>query len=376
MRELLETIFPYLVILYLIDGIAHVSTHHLLFVSYSGARFKLVKSGAFFINLLPLGRIIASHSLPICFSCKGVYFLTSARRYETALYHLDDFYCLPYRDMETIEADGKEVKVNGERLVKAPSSISTKQLAGLLQELVALKPGQRRERIQAFLAETTDLQGVVALHKAYSFPFQCLMLLCSFLFILTFVVLPLALYLELGWSLNLFHLILIITLIYVLILGLSYALLGRAYRNDAGMIFQELLSIALLPVSAIQALSHLTKNIYAEFDYLATAGALLPPDRFRGLIRKELYRVKHAKGQNSDPDWAEFWGFRENALHRLIAQSDLTLSEVLAPPEKQDATAASYCPMCWAEYLAGFERCSECDVLLIEFKPSRLESRL
>lgn len=368
MRELLETVFPYLVILYVIDGITYVNTHHLLFVSYFGAGFKLVKSGAFFVNLSPLGHVTASHNLPICFSCNGVYFLTAGRRYETSLYHLEDFKCLPYQDMDTIEANGKEIKINGERLVKAPSSISTKQIAGIIQELKALKPGQRRKRIQTFLSETTDLQRVLATKRAYSLPFLCLMLLCSVLFILTFVALPLALYSELRWSINLIHLLLTFTLNYLLILGLTYFLLRRVYRGETGTIFQEFLSVGLLPVSAIQALSHLTKDIYAEFDYVATAGVLLPLDLFRDLIRRELYRVNHAKGQNSDRDWAEFWALRENTLHRLIGQSDVTLAEILAAPEKQDVSAASYCPLCWAEYRVGFERCWECDVSLTAFE--------
>ena len=73
MKYVLEVLFPYIIILYLFDCIIYIKKHHLLFASLFGKKFTIKKIGLYLASLLPLSETILSHSLPICFTEKGIY---------------------------------------------------------------------------------------------------------------------------------------------------------------------------------------------------------------------------------------------------------------------------------------------------------------
>ena len=204
--------------------------------------------------------------------------------------------------------------------------------------------------------------------------FFYLKMLCALLFANTFVTLPLILYARLPLAFNLFFLLIVMSLNYILIIVLALFAPNKIYKNKTSKT-ATILPIVLSPISAMHAPRILTKEIYARFDPLAVAKAFMPPDHFRHLMRKELFRISYAKSGIANEGLREFLNLKEESYHRMLADSGITLQEIFAAPEKQDDSADSYCPLCGTEYLAGPDRCHDCGIGLKPFNsPSACES--
>ncbi len=367
LKYILEVLFPYIVIIYLLDCISYIKSHHLLFVSHLGKTFRHKEAGLHLVGLLPVSQAIVSHNLPLCFTSKGVYFVPDGQHHKSGIYETKDFHFIPYKDLTIVEADGKAIKINSKVSIKTPSGAIARHIIGFIKDLKVLRPSKRGEKIQSFLANSVDLQEIKALRIAYSNPIFCLQILSSVLFVYTFIVLPLTLYSELYLYIDLFRLLIIMALNYLLILAMTYFAHKKIYSEKVGHRVYSLLSIILSPFTAIHVLNNLTRDIYARFDYIAVAVELLPSDTFQDLMRKEMYRLIFAKSQEQKGHLVGFWRLKENLLHRLLAETGITVEEILATPKKQDESATSYCPLCGAEYRAEFDRCSDCGVKLLNF---------
>ncbi|MBC8463449.1 MAG: hypothetical protein H8D61_00560 [Deltaproteobacteria bacterium] len=128
-----------------------------------------------------------------------------------------------------------------------------------------------------------------------------------------------------------------------------------------------MLSITLSPVAAIHALGYLTKDLFSLFDPAALAAYLLPIEKFKDYMRKEIYRIHRACGENDDFGWAEFWQIRLASMRGLLDRLGLKEEDLTAQPEKTEDSADSYCPVCRTEYRPGFSFCSDCRVLLTAY---------
>jgi len=168
-----------------------------------GKGFGLKKAGLHLVELLPIGQSIISHDLPVYYTRSGIYVLKDAHLYESALYEAEDFHFIRYQDIVDITADGKDVKINGKRLIKTPSPVSARYMADHIQDLKRLKPSKRNNKVRSFLAEATDLQGIKGLRSDNNDLLFYLRILSWCLFVFTFLVLPLALYSKIYVYVNL-----------------------------------------------------------------------------------------------------------------------------------------------------------------------------
>jgi hypothetical protein len=367
MRFLLQELFPYIVLLYLVDCLTYVEKDQLLFVSLFKGNFRLKRPGFHLVGLCPLTEAFISDDSPVFLSSRGVHLLTGDNPCERVSYRAEDFHFLAYQDMTLVEVEGREVKINGNVFCKTSSSIRAGNLMRLIQKLKGMNPSNRPEEIQAFLAEATDLQKIRALRRSPSDSIFYLKSASSVFFTATFIMLPFVLYSKMYAYFN-FHLLLIFMgLNYLSILILAFSLQRRIYDAKIGQAIYALLPILLSPVSAIHVVSKLTREMYARFDPHALAAELLPLDSFRGLIRKELYRIRQTKVKDDSGKRIEFLTQKENSLLALLAQHGTSVHELLAPPKKQDETASSYCPFCRVEYRSGFNTCNDCNVSLQEY---------
>ena len=73
MKEVLEVLFPYIVLLYAIDGIVFVRNGHMVFYSHFGKRFAFGNPGVKLLELSPVCRTILTPRLPVCFAENGVF---------------------------------------------------------------------------------------------------------------------------------------------------------------------------------------------------------------------------------------------------------------------------------------------------------------
>ncbi|MFQ5930195.1 MAG: hypothetical protein ACE5MK_10880 [Acidobacteriota bacterium] len=368
MKYVLEELLPYIALLYLIDCVAHIKRHHVFFVSHFRRGFKLKEAGFHLIGLSPIDQAVMSHKLPVCLTKSGLYIFAGERRYETGLYDIEDSKFMAYQDMKDVVAVGEDIKINDVHFMATPSAITAKYIAGLIHELKSLQSIQRWQRIQNTLAEAMDLRAIQSVRKRHQNLFVYVEALSSLLFACTFIILPLTLYSRVEAYINFQFLFASMAVIYLSIVVVTFFAHRKMYGAEVAARMYSLLSVILLPPSAMHILNSLTRNIYARFDYLAVAASLVPSDAFKYLVRRELRRIAYVKARGKDDELKEFWSLREKSLHGLLVHAEISLEELLAVPEKKDQSAANYCPLCLTEFRAGFTECSDCGVELKEFE--------
>jgi len=364
-KYLLEEIFPYLVILYLLDCVTFVKHYEFLLVSYF-KRFKIKISGFHLTDLSPLGETFSCYDFPFWFTRDGLYF--SAQNGHHA-YEEEDFHFLAFHEIKQLEADGKMIRVNGKDCFAIPSAVGASHAIGMIGDLKDLDPPTRYEKIKTWLEDMTDPEQVRALRVNSASSFFILRIISSLLFIQTFVLLPLVLYCQTYRFLNFSPFGFLIGANYLLAVVFAYSLRRKIYGEKVEKKVSAILPIILSPVCAIHVVGKLTREIYARFDYHAVAAQLLRPEDFLDLMRRDLYQIKCRKVQSRSEELIEFLTLKENAWHGLLNKRGVTVEELWAPPEKQCETAASFCPICRCEYRAGFHKCSDCGVELREFDP-------
>ena len=367
MEEILSILFPCIAILYLIDSIRHVPQYHVLFVSFLGSKFRLKRSGFHFSDLSPIGCVIVSHNYPVCFTRTGVYLLDAKIGYEIDLHKAEDFSFVSYQDIGEIETDGETVRLGEKYSIKTSSVIASRRLAHIIDEMKDLDSSKRTAKIAAFLSEAFDVQAITDLWSSYSGPFFYLKALCCFLFINTFVLLPLVLYSNLSFFINITFIVIYMILSYLIIVIFTYFKHKKIYGPERLHRAYLLLSVICLPVTTMHVLSYLTRDMYSRFDYLALTAALTPSSSFIALARKEWHRIDYIKSQIKVEDWIKFWDLKKDHLLRLIEITGLSVEDILAVPERQDQTATNYCPYCLCEYTEALTECPDCGIKLKTF---------
>ena len=373
MHYVLEVLFPFIVLLYIIDCMAYVGDHHLLFSSHFGKRYELKQPGLHLVGLLPISEAVVSHNLPIFLTSRGIYIVRGEYWAKNARYKAENLHFTGYEEVVSIEADGKVVKVNGETLIKFPSSTNAEQMRQMLQELTCLEASSRRQKIREFLDETTNLQEIRAIRDTRQ-PLVHIKILSSILFVNVFGIFPLALYSGLSSYMILPVVVYLSICVYLLIVIMAYFARRTLFGTKAVQTVLVMIPTILSPVAAIHMVKKLTREIYTRFDYAAVAAALLPSEAFQSAMREELLHIAYAKGEKQNAEVNEFWSLREKALIALLAKTEIRMEQLLASPKRQDPSAVSYCPLCLSEYRIEVEKCADCGIDLREFDDNALES--
>jgi len=364
MKYVLEVLFPYLALLYVFDCITYIKAHHLLLTAFFGNKFGLKRSGLHFAGLLPTSQTIVSHDLPIFYTPDGIYIVFDKSYSESGIYKAEDFNLLTFQDIEVIEAEGKNIKINNKHTIKTPSSLSARLTAKFVNEIKILKPQDRIEKIKAYLSDSFDLEEIKKIKTSNSKSFSVLNILSSYLSVLVFLILPMVLYLNLSKYINLHALISCILLFYFLLLIVAFLTHKKLHPSDKELRAYTLVSIIFSPVNAIHALSYLTKDLYFRFNYLAIAAYFMPRDSFKELVRREIFLIDYYENEINRPDWQIFWELKKTYVQGLLDKCEIPLTEILSTPEKQDQTAILYCPFCMTEYRQKRDYCIDCEVAL------------
>jgi hypothetical protein len=363
MKYLLEVLFPCILVLYLIDCIAYVKNDHFLLVANFGKRFKIKRPGIRLIGIFPTAKAIVLNNIKVYFTKTAIYILEDDSFSKNLISEINHYNFVEYKDITEVRSDGKDVKINGEKLIKTQSPIIAGQLSKLIENLKSSDLSDRGKKIKGFLEKTINLEEIRLINTSHQKIFFWLEVLCILLFVICFIELPILLYSNLFFFFNIYISLSYITILYVLIIVLSIFAERRIYQNRRKGSF-SLLSLILSPVSAINAVSTFTRDIFAEFDYLAVAAELLAQNSFKVLIGTELARISNLRDLAHNSDLEEYWQIKEECLHNLLAKVGVPLEEILAAPQKRDVSAEAYCPVCNAEYRLGFNSCGDCGVPL------------
>lgn len=367
MRDVLEVLFPYIFLLYVFDCITYVNVQHLLLTSLSGKKFALKRSGLRVAGWLPTSQTITTHNLPIYYTRDGIGGVFDRCYSNTGIFKAEDFKFIKFQDLESIEVEAKNIKLNNEHTIKTPSSSSARLTAEFINEIRILKPSDRNKRIRAFLSDCFDVDEIRKIETSKAKYFPIIKILSFYLFILTFFILPTVLYSHLSEYIHLYGLAICIFLFYFLLLVVTFLALKKLYPYDKEKRAYTLLSIIFSPVNAIHVLSYLTKDLYSRFNYIAIAAYFMPRESFKELVRKEIFLIDYFKNEIARRDWLQFLELKKKLLIGLIDTCEISLNEISTTPEKQDQTAIYYCPFCLTEYAEKRPNCIDCGMALQEF---------
>ena len=251
-----------------------------------------------------------------------------------------------------------------------PGSSKTQQ-EEFINKIKRLSPAGRKEKIKAFLSDAHDLEAIKKIATSNSKTFAIIKIISSYLFVLVFFILPAALFTNLTRYINFNAFVICIFLIYLLLLLVSYLTLKKISTSENDLRSHILLSIIFAPVNASHVLSYLTKDLYFRFDFLAIAAYFLSRDSFKELARRELFLIDYFENEIGNQGWLKYWGIKKKLLLGLIDECEISLQEILAPPEKQDQTAIYFCPLCMTEYRQKRHRCLDCEMALKEFNEEK-----
>lgn len=367
MKYFLEVLFPYIFLLYVFDCITCVKARQVLLTSLFGKKFDLKRSGVHLAGLLPTSQTILVYNLPVYCTRDGVYLVPDQPVSNSRIEKAEDFNFIKFQDLESVETEGKNIKLNKTHTIQTPSSASARVNAKFIYQLKNLGPSDRKEKIKTFLSDSFALDEVKKIETSGSKSFSIIKILSSYLFVVVFFILPAVLYSNLFEFINLKALLVCICSFYFLLLAAAFMTLKKLYRFDSDFRSYTLLSIIFSPVNAIHVISYLTKNLYFRFNYLTLAAYFLRRDAFKELVKKEMVLVDHFENEIHRRDWKKFWKLKKESLQGLLDQCGISPEEISAPPEKQDQTAIYYCPFCMTEYRQKRHHCLDCEMALKEF---------
>jgi hypothetical protein len=137
-------------------------------------------------------------------------------------------------------------------------------------------------------------------------------------------------------------------------LGVAHA---RLYAGRIGERIETLLSAALYPPTLLRAGSGLVERTVGAFHPAALAAVLLRGARRDRVLRAELVRARCAAERPGALGLAQA---EHHAIVDLLEAEGIREADLLAPPDRSDALARSYCPACGWEYRAPEGPCNDC----------------
>jgi len=362
MPRILAELFPWLVALHVLDGLAWVRGEQWLLVSSWGRRMRLREAGLRLAGLGPAAEAVSTGRTPIALTDAGVYRPPRGSRLDAAEAEL-----VPWAALGRLEVEQATVRAGGRRLAVAPTPAVAHATARLVRELCPLAPAARRAHLARAAEDAADVQAVGAVRERHLALARPLRVLAAALFGLLFVALPLALFAPAPWRPRLDLVLAAVAVTYAATVAASVLTLRRCGRT-AGAIAGTLAPLVLFPPAAIHALTLVGRDLYAPFHPLAVAAALLDRPAFAALARREYHRMAGARARATGTPLADWWTSEETIWRAVVAAVGLAPDDVLAPPPRADAAAATYCPACAAEYRDGFALCGDCGVPLEAFE--------
>lgn len=365
--DVLRELFPILAILYLLEGVAWVGARNLLFVRWPWGWRRAEGPGVRAAGFLPFDFAVSAPG-PIVLATADALLLPDPEARGGKLYDPERWVRLGY-DQASAGIEEATIRIGDPRRrhkVRFPSRSHAEDFAELLAEIRPLSPEARVKRLAKHRARAFDLQAAEKRLEALGDRTEFLRILGWGLFVLLLLLLPSVLYLHPRPDLLLVPLLLGILLLYGAVLAVtSHA--GRAlHRQGALRRKPSLLPILFSPVAAPRAVAVLARDLFTGFDPLLLSALLLKKGSFLERARAELHGAGCAAGQG-DADWKRYWEERREAVLRLLDRFEISESEALAAPARQDSAAGSWCPVCGTEYRSTSGTCDDCGLPLAGF---------
>jgi hypothetical protein len=363
MVHFVRELFPFAVALYLFDAVAWVTARQVVFASMFGDRFRIRRSGLNLLGLLPTGLDLRTCADRPLVTPRVVLLPPSGPVTAGALTDPEHYQLVEFEAATAAVVDHTSVVFGDGLKWKAPSVAAARHFRAFILELASLPNDDREVRIREREETAFDHHAVKQRIDAFSIAVDPLLPLGDALFVLVFLVLPVSAFLvpegpTLTGGLS--------ALAAALWLALGWMTVRCAGKLSAqGLIrpdMTRLATVLLPPPLAFRGVQALAADLLHDFEPLAVAAHVLPEDRLAPLLRAEIAAVERALTAESTGDWRQAWTRRGANLEQLLEGVGLGREE-LSPSADRDA--GGICPECSASYRPGFDRCSDCDVVLL-----------
>lgn len=257
--------------------------------------------------------------------------------------------------IESSEARGSVVHVNGAPFARCPSEASAYELASRLAS----------EHVIESIAEATRAScSLVDLNTRYAELVRALRPLAIGGAVYAAILLGL-LPGSMAWfgtEAALFRLWPAVAASHLICLSLLVLAVRRIGLTEGRL--ELVLPSLLYPPALLRARSDLLRLQLSSFHPAALAVQTLGTEGAREFLRRELagYRYAHKDEELKRIATAELAGLRD-----LLAACELSETDVLAPPPPSHPGATRYCPLCLDEFTAQGTTCRSCNVELLEF---------
>lgn len=366
MNAFLEGLLPWVVALWVVDGVVRAWPGEVLFHAAWGRAFRLAGPGFRLALPFPASDAFALSGEAVFVGLEAVAFPAREVRFDGPL--PSSFIEEPIDGTERFHADDRSVARGRRTLFSVGSPEAASLLARRFEALRAAPAASRADLRARWADEAFDQAALgVALGRYREASASGRVGGWALLAVL-FVGLPLSLLTPLGrWAPPAAW----------LLLGAgawAYAMrgVGRLMKEcglDRGSRAVALLHFVFLPVSAARVWAASARHLLVRFDLLTAAAALLDQEGFAACARRELARIGSLPAECASRTVREALGERERRARRLI-EAVLGASE-LPPPAREDAAASLFCPLCTTEFREGVAVCGDCGQPLEPFGADR-----
>ena len=324
--------------------------------------------------LPPLGTLLASHCFPFSLTPEAMLAyippsIDPARRSFQSGKHFR------WDEIQSVQAQGKKILVNGQLLLKTPFPALALRLADKLNALRKTKVADRKKAIEQLLEESFDTNAIERRWKEFSDQARSLTLAANLLFFYVFLLAPLAFW-RLSFSFS-WPFLLVGLLCCTLTIALQFHRIHkRFFPDDEDERFTHFIVLLLSPASAIRARDLISRPLLEFFHPLAVARVFCSEREFKKMAPEFLRELRYpiagpaleTAGQKTE-SYA-----RELALSRLeefLRRNSCLPDQLLQPPVRADQSSLSYCPRCLAQFTLRGGSCPDCEtVKLVDFIPA------
>ena len=347
MSELAELYVLFLV-LYLFECLAWVPRRAVGFFAFAGrwrARRAFRPNASWSISVVfgkpwpPLSPPWLAEPLPFALDPQGITLVEADQRR------------LAWEDLEPVSARGHRVESGALRLATLASRSGAAALAQVVEKTRTLPAKKREAGLRKFLDARFDPDAPLARQKEFQQSVRVLRVVSNVLWLGLFGGLGVAVFTRsmlvllaaaalslLLWPVN--------SIAFFLTLRkLATTWLPREHRPDLAKRLVAMLS----PISGVRGADILAREAWANLDPMTVATALLSAQDLARFARPFLVAMQPRKD-----DHLAWWHAEiHQRMQRVLAQKNIDMSALLAPPVREGDHVESYCPSCLAQFESG-----------------------
>jgi len=360
-----------LAIIYLIECIIWIPHQSICFFTwlglYGGTALpgRLIgnaRGGGFFSSLFPFDQAFQVSLPKFSIGPEGLY-THSELSFVNGQKSLGPAAFISFNEIQTIQADGSQITINGKEILSFPTSTHARQF---LEDLHLVKKAPQKKRsilIKKNLENTLNVDLCRQALNASRRDSRPLALLCTTLFFYFFLILPVAVTLQFyvrGWPLLLLgYFLLLFPTVYVFFQSHK----SRYPLDKTTRIFKSSLMF-VAPTMAMRARMEATLHDLANFHPVAVGRLFLNQKQLAMFISEILRDTIHPGSPLHYPEPSDAIGGEANfrlqvgcAIWRSLTPEEKTKMCLIA---EQEEDCLSFCPRCHTQFVREHANCRSC----------------